>query len=50
MRAACAGAAAAPPASWRERDHTDSDDNSDSAANNTTKGNYVTFISFLFKS
>ncbi|XP_053609899.1 cell adhesion molecule Dscam1-like isoform X1 [Plodia interpunctella] len=28
---------AAPPA-WRDRDHTDSDDNSDSAANTTTKG------------
>lgn len=37
MRAACAGAA---PPGWREapRDPSDSDDNSDSAANTTTKG------------
>nr|XP_049692182.1 Down syndrome cell adhesion molecule-like protein Dscam2 [Helicoverpa armigera] len=35
MRAACASAGAAPV--WRDT-HTDSDDNSDSAANTTTKG------------
>ena len=40
MRAACASAGGGvAPNNWRDT-HTDSDDNSDSAANTTTKGNY----------